>query len=91
MSKPLVEEADRARGAVLDDLASAVAPVRDSQLAVILSWLEQLITLQRSTALGFRVALWLQRGLVRNCAGGSSPSTGSRKLTGSPSACTTGC
>jgi hypothetical protein len=63
IGQALQKEAEMARTKVLDELAAVVAPVRDSQLAVILSWLEQIITLQRSADLGYNVACWLRRGV----------------------------
>jgi len=53
-------EAQRYLDRVLTDLTEMEAAVRDSQLSIILSWLEQLISLQRSTTLGYKLAKWLQ-------------------------------
>lgn len=57
----LLEEARSQLTRVLDDLASISTPVRDSQLVITLSQLEQLITLQRDLAPGLKLARWLRR------------------------------
>lgn len=52
----LIQEARDSLSRVLDELAEMLGPVRDSQLAITLSWLEQIITLQRNLPLGREVA-----------------------------------
>jgi hypothetical protein len=47
-------------GDVLDRLAEMDAPARDSHLSLLVFWLEQLLELQRSLSLGYRVAEWLR-------------------------------
>ncbi|MFL6257684.1 MAG: hypothetical protein ACJ74T_21985 [Pyrinomonadaceae bacterium] len=56
----LLEESSGCLSRVLDELADMLAPVRDSQLFITLSWLEQIITLQRNLPLGQKVADFLR-------------------------------
>tara|TARA_R110002111_G_scaffold164386_1_gene230540 strand:- start:7865 stop:10099 length:2235 start_codon:yes stop_codon:yes gene_type:complete len=49
---------------IVSRLASLGAPSRDSQFSVILSWIEQLIEMQRSLDLGRRLVNWLIVNLV---------------------------
>jgi hypothetical protein len=62
-SETLKKEIETASDRVIDDLASLLAPVRDSQLGIVLSWLEQIITLKRSVDLGYLIANWLQQNV----------------------------
>jgi hypothetical protein len=59
--KALLDEALKYLSEALDGLAAMQAPVRDSHLSVILSWLDHLITLQRDLALGKKLVGWLRR------------------------------
>lgn len=58
--RELIEKARDCLSRVLDELAEMMSPVRDSQLSITLSWLEQIITLQRNLMLGQRVADFLR-------------------------------
>jgi hypothetical protein len=57
----ILEEVRRQLARVLDDLAPISTSVRNSQLGITLSQLEQLITLQRDLDLGIKLARWLLR------------------------------
>ncbi|HJQ32505.1 MAG TPA: hypothetical protein VJ866_10005 [Pyrinomonadaceae bacterium] len=59
----ILGEAGALLSRVLDELAEMAAPVRDSQLAIPLNWLEQVISLRRDLALGRKAAEFL-RGKV---------------------------
>jgi len=58
--KAILGEAGEYLSRVLDELAEMAAPVRDSQLATPLNWLEQIITLRRDLALGRKATRFLK-------------------------------
>ncbi len=57
---PLRADAKRWLALVLQHVASRGDAVRNPQLSVLLTWLQQIVELQRSLGLGYRVARWLQ-------------------------------
>jgi hypothetical protein len=59
--KQMLGEAAACLSRALDELAEMAAPVRDSQLAIPLNWLEQIISLRRDLALGRRATQFLRR------------------------------
>jgi hypothetical protein len=56
----LAEGARRRVGEILDTLASRGCPARDPHLAILVTWLEQVIELQRLPETGYRLTRWLQ-------------------------------